>query len=50
MDNALGMDDDIDFLIGHVEQPVGFHDFQALISQRRTVDGNLFTHAPVRMF
>ena len=34
---------------GHVEQPVGLDDLEALVHQRRRVDGDLAAHLPRRM-
>ena len=49
VDQALGMDDDIDGLIGHIKQPVCFHDFQSFVGQGSAVYGYFGSHIPVGM-
>ena len=47
VDQALGMDDDIDGLIGHIKQPVRFYNFQPFIGQCSAVYGHFGPHIPV---
>ena len=43
------MDDDVDLVGGHVEQPVRLDDLEALVHQRGRIDGDLAAHLPRRM-
>ena len=49
VDQALGMDDDIDVLVGDIVEPVGLDDLQALVHERGRVDGDLGAHVPGRV-
>ena len=49
VDGALWVDDDLNFLVGHVEEPVRLDDLEALVHQGRGVDGDLVAHAPGRV-
>ncbi len=48
VDDALGMDDDLDRLGRDVEQPVRLDHLEALVHHRRRVDRDLASHHPVR--
>ena len=49
MDDALGMDDHLDLLRGHVKQPFRLDDFQGLVEHGRRVHGDLLAHVPGRV-
>ena len=49
VDHALRMDDDIDRVVVDIVQPVCLDDLQALVGQRRRVDGDLGSHGPGRV-
>ena len=46
VDDALGMDQDVDVLVGSIVQPVRLDHLQALVGESRGVDGHLGAHAP----
>lgn len=46
MDDALGVDDDFDFIYGGAEEPVGFDDFEAFVHQGCAIDGDFAAHCP----
>ena len=49
VDHALRVDDDLDVVIADIVQPVRFDDLQALVGERRRVDGDLRAHRPGRV-
>ena len=49
MDDALGMDDDLDRFSRGSEQPVGLDYFEPLIHHRRRIHTDLAAHDPVRV-
>ena len=49
MDDARGMNHDIDPIKGDAEQPMGFDRLEALVHQGRGVDRDLGTHLPRRV-
>jgi len=49
VDDALWMDDDLNLVRRHVEEPPGFNDFQAFVGHGGGVDGDLGSHVPVRV-
>ena len=49
VDDALGVDDDLDLLALRAEKPMRFDDFEALVHHRRRIDRDLAAHAPARM-
>ena len=49
VDDALGMDDDLDLLPRRTEEPMRLDDFEALVHHRRRIDRDLAAHAPARM-
>ena len=49
MDDALGVDQDLDLPGIHVKEPAGLDDLQALVDQGRGVDGDLGPHGPGRV-
>ena len=49
MNRPLGMDDDIDLVVGEAEQKVRFDDLEPLVHQCRRVHGDLRPHGPHRM-
>ena len=46
VDEALGVDDDVDVLVGDIVEPVRLDDLQALVHERGRVDGDLGAHRP----
>src|SRR5438445_13262691 len=46
MDNALRMDDHLDALHLDAKKPVRLNHFQALVEQRRGIDGDFWSHVP----
>ena len=49
VDDRLRVHDDVDVLVGHAEEVVGLDDLEALVHQRRRVDGDLAAHGPRRV-
>ena len=49
VDDALRVDDDLDRVVADIVQPVRLDDLQALVRERRGVDGDLRAHRPGRM-
>ena len=49
VDDALGMDHYVDVVVVRPEEVVRFDDFQTLVHQRRRIDRDLASHAPVGM-
>ena len=49
VDDRLGVDDDVDLLVGRPEQVVGLDQLEALVHQRGRVDRDLAAHRPGRM-
>src|ERR1700722_11900689 len=49
MDCRLRMDDDIDFVEAHAEEPAGFNHFETLVHQCGRVDCDSVAHFPVGM-
>ena len=49
VDERLGVDDHVDPVVGHAVEPVGLHDLEPLVGQRRGVDRDLRAHRPGRM-
>ena len=49
VDDRLRVDDDVDLIGADAEQPVRLDDLEALVHQRRRIDGDLAAHAPGRM-
>ena len=49
VDDALRVDDHLDGVIADIVQPVCLDDLQALVGERRRVDGDLGAHRPGRM-
>ena len=49
MDDALGMNDNLNAFRLEIKKPASLDNFQALIHQRRRVNGNFLAHRPVRM-
>ncbi len=49
VDDALRVDDHLDRLVRDIVQPVRFDDLQALVRERRRVDGDLVAHRPGRV-
>ena len=49
MDQALRVDDHLDVVPVHVEQPPRLNDFESLVHQRGRVDRDLRAHVPGRM-
>ena len=49
MNRPLGMDDDVDLVVGEAEQKVRFDDLEPLVHQCRRVHGDLRSHGPHRM-
>lgn len=49
VDGGLWMNDDVDLIRAHVEEPVGFDDFETFVHHRGGVDGDAIAHAPVGM-
>ncbi len=50
MDDALGVDDDVDFCHGDIEQPFGFDHFEAFVKEGGGVDGDFAAHVPGGVF
>ncbi len=46
VDDALRMDDDLDLVHGHVEEPFGLDHLQALVEERGAIDGDFPSHGP----
>ena len=49
MDDALGMDEDVEPVRLEVEQPAGLDELQPLVHQRGRIDGHLAAHLPAGM-
>ena len=49
MDDRLRVHDDVDAVVRRAEQVVGLDDLEALVHQRRRVDGDLAAHRPRRV-
>ena len=49
VDDALRVDDDLDRVVADIVQPVCLDDLQALVGERRRVDGDLGAHRPGRV-
>ena len=49
MDDALRVNDYLNAVVLHAEEPLGLHDLQRLVEQRGAVDGDLLAHDPVGM-
>ena len=49
VDEALGVDEDVDPLVGDIVQPARLDDLQALVHERRGIDGDLGAHRPGRV-
>ena len=49
VDDRLGMNDDVDLVGAHVEEPAGFNDLEALVHHGGGVDGDAVAHFPVGM-
>ena len=49
VDDALRVDDDLDGVVADIVQPVCLDDLQALVRERRGIDGDLGAHAPGRV-
>jgi len=50
MDDALGVDDDLDAVHADVEEPAGLNHFEAFVEERGGVDGDLASHDPGGVF
>ncbi len=50
MDDALGVDDDLDAVHADVEEPAGLDHFEAFVEEGGGVDGDLAAHDPGRVF
>ena len=46
VDDALRMDDDLDLVHGHVEEPFGLDHFEPFVEEGGAVDGDLSPHGP----
>ena len=46
MDDALRVDEHLDFLGGHAKEPAGLHDLEAFVHEGGGVDGDLCAHVP----
>ena len=49
MDDALGVDDHVDLIEAHVEEPAALDDLEPLVHEGRGVDGDLAAHDPRRV-
>ena len=49
VDDRLRMDHDVDRSYGNIVEPAGLDDLQALVGERRRVDGDLGAHRPGRV-
>src|SRR5271169_29070 len=49
MDGGLRMDDDVDLIGAHSEQPAGFDDLETFVHHGGGIDGDAVAHLPVRM-
>src|SRR3990167_3570704 len=47
MDDALGVDEDLDVFDIDIKKPAGLDDLQAFVHQGGGVDGDIFAHVPV---
>jgi hypothetical protein len=49
MDDALAVQDHVEAVVGHVEQPVRLDNLQAFVEQRGGIDGDAAAHGPRRV-
>ena len=49
VNNALGVNHDVNLLRAQIEEPHRLHNLQALVHQRRRIDGDLAPHLPRRV-
>ena len=47
VDGGLRMDDDLDLVGAHAEEPVGFDDFETLVHHGGGIDSDAIAHAPI---